>query len=253
MLTFALLSIMSYQSTAAIVRKRVQDITPGEVFDYSGFALEKRNELSLAKSLSRLAQSGEIVRLSKGKYYKPKISSFGKLKPEENQVVRLLTENRNRTVGYITGITAYNRLGLTNQVSNTLVIGRKNTQPVQEISGYRVKFVKRKMDFNQTDIKFLQLLDAMRDIKRIPDTSVDSSVKIITAHLKRLPASKVRQLMKLSFNYTAAVRALLGAIIEANFKKISTASLYSSLNPLSKYKLKVSTEVLPNKTKWRIE
>lgn len=244
---------MNYQSTSAIVKKNIQNLTPGEVFDYSRFGLKKENEFSLAKSLSRLAKSGEIVRLSRGKYYKPKESSFGRLKPEENQIIRSLTEKRNKTVGYVTGITAYNRLGLTNQVSNTLVIGRSNMQPVQEISGYRVKFVKRKMDLTKVDINLLQLLDAMRDIKKIPDATVESSVKIITEHLKKLPASKIRQLMKLSFNYNASVRALLGAIIETNFKKINPASLYKSLNPLSKYKLKVSTTSLPNKIKWKIE
>jgi hypothetical protein len=126
-------------------------------------------------------------------------------------------------------------------------------QPVQEISGYRVKFVKRKMDLTQVDINLLQLLDAIRDIKKIPDATVDSSVKIIAAHLKKLSGSKIRQLMKLSFNSNAAVRALLGAIIEVNFKKINPVSLYKSLNPLSKYKLKVSSNILPNKAEWKIE
>src|SRR5437016_1621612 len=84
------------------------------------------------------------------------------------------SENRNKTVGYLTGITAYNRLGLTNQVSNTLVIARNNMQPVQQRGGYRVKFVKRNIDFNQADTSLLQLLDAMQDIKKMPDATVDS-------------------------------------------------------------------------------
>src|SRR6267154_2550753 len=160
-------------STAHIVRKRVEKMQPGEVFAYSSFNLNKSEDLSLAKSLSRLAKNGAIVRLARGKYYKPKNTSFGKLRPSESALIEALTKRNNERVGYLTGTSVYNRLGLTSQVSNTLVIATSKPPPPKSLEGYKVKYVKREFDIRDQDIPLLQLLDAIRDIKSIPDSSPD--------------------------------------------------------------------------------
>jgi Family of unknown function (DUF6088) len=217
------------------------------------FPIGKENELSLAKSLSRLAKSGKIVRLSKGKYYKPRESTFGQLKPNENQIIQALTMQRDRRIGYVTGLAAFNALGLTTQVPNTIVIAKNNMQQSREIDGLKIRFITRKIDINEEDVILLQLLDAIKDIKNIPDATVADSIKVITAKLKELSQVKLRQLIKLSFHYPASTRALLGAIIENNFSNISISSLYKSLNPLSKYHLGINESILQNKEKWNIE
>jgi hypothetical protein len=240
------------KGTAAIVKQQVDNFQPGKVFNYSSFSGRKGNSLALAKSLSRMAKVGQIARLSRGNYYKPVKSVFGDLKPDENQVILALTQKRGETVGYVTGLTAYNVLGLTSQVSNTLMIARRSLQPDKALIGYNVRYVKRDFNFTKEDVKLLQILDAFKDIKSIPDVSVSDALKLLVSAILKLEEKEVRNLVRLSFNYPPSVHALVGAVIENNIPGMSIVSLYRSLNPLSRYNFGIDQSVLPNKSKWNI-
>ena len=238
---------------ARTVRRSIEKLASGKVFDYSFFNIEKENELSLAQALSRMTRKGYIVRLTKGKYYKPRKTAFGELKPSENEILKVVTERYDRKTGYPTGINVYNKLGLTTQISNTLVIATQNLQPVREIKGYRIKYVKRNFVIQENDIELLQLLDAIKDIKNIPDASPEDSFRVIISKLKNLSSSELKRFVKLALNYNASSRAFTGALFEKTFPDISISSLFNSLNPLSKYKVGISDKLLPNKSKWNIE
>lgn len=240
-------------STAYVVRKKVEKMQPGEVFAYSNFNLDKSEELSLAKSLSRLAKEGAIVRLAKGKYYKPKNTSFGKLRPSESTLVDALTKRNNQRIGYLTGISVYNRLGLTSQISNTLVIATNKPLPPKLLEGYKVKYVKREFDIRDQDIPLLQILDAIRDIKSIPDSSPDETLKVLVSKIKALPEEDRNQLVKLALNYNAATRSLIGAMLQRYVPRMPINKLAESLNVLSSYEIGVSENILPNKSDWNIK
>ena len=240
-------------SISSKINNTISSYSSGNIFTYSDFNLPKENELALAKSLSRLVKKGEIVRIEKGKYYSPRKTSFGNLRPDISQIVKSLTRKDEKVIGYPTGITIYNQLGLTTQMSNVLVIASVKPQLEKEISGYRVKFVKRNFEIEEKDIPLLQLLDAVKDIKKIPDTSPNDALKVIIAKFAELPVSKLKRLTKLALNYNAATRALTGVILQQYAKGISVSSLYKSLNSLTKYKMRLSLSILPNQIKWNIE
>ncbi len=240
------------KSIGSIVKNSIENFQPGQVFDYSLFPVQSDAFMALAKSLSRMTKEGQIVRLSRGKYYKPQQSVFGVLKPDENQLIRSLTQVGDKTIGYVTGLTAFNALGLTSQVSNTLIIARGSNQPAKEILGYKVRFVKRDFQFSRDDVKLLQILDALKDIKSIPDTSVNESLKILIASLRKLEVNELKRMIRISLKYPPSTRALVGAIIENKFSEIRIVSLYKSLNPLSKYRFRIDSELLPNQLKWNI-
>jgi len=240
------------KSVDSIVKNCVENIPSGQVFDYTLFPVRSDAFMALAKSLSRLSKQGQIVRLSRGKYYKPRESVFGVLNPDESQLIRSLTQVGDKTIGYVTGLTAFNSLGLTSQVSNTIMIARGSNQPAKDILGYKVRFVKRNFKFSRDDVKLLQMLDALKDIKTIPDTTVRESLKILISNLEKLTGDELQQLVRLAHRYPPSTRALLGAIIENRFSEIRVVSLYKSLNPLSKYHVGIDPEVLPNKLKWNI-
>jgi hypothetical protein len=240
-------------ATAHIVRKKVEKMAPGEVFGYGRFTMAATDEFSLAKTLSRLAQEGVITRLSKGKYYKPKESVFGKLRPSESALVEALTTRNGQRIGYLTGIAVYNRLGLTSQVSNTLVIATNKPLPPKTVEGYSVKYVKRELDIRDQDIPLLQILDALKDIKSIPDSSPDEAVKILLSKIKSISEEEKRQLTKLALSYNASTRALLGAIMDEYMSRVPVKKLADSLNRLSNYEIGISESVLPNKSNWHIK
>ena len=245
---------MSTTSIAKTIRRNLPAIPEGEVFDFRRFAVGDNEEQALTKALSRMALAGDIVRVKKGKYYKPKQTRFGVLRPDESEIIKTLTQKNNKSVGYITGLTLYNQLGLTTQVSNTLVIARNSRLSVNKINGYKVRFITGPAKFGQKDIPLLQLLDIIRNIKTIPNTSVKKSILVLVGLMKKISSDDLKKMSKLALdNYNPATRALLGAILELNFPATPINDLLKSLNPLSKYKLKIDKPTLPNKSKWYIE
>ncbi len=199
-----------------------------------------------------MVASGKINKLSKGKYYKPEISVFGTLLPNQYQVVKDLLEKDGKIIGYITGYSNYNQLGLTTQVSNTIQIGRNEIRPSLQRGMYKIAFVKQKNTITKENIPLLQILDAIKYIRIIPDTTISASCTRLMAIIKTLSAEKQTQLVKLAIKYTPTTRALLGALLEQIGISI-TDSLRKSLNPITVYKLSGIDGVLPNATNWNIK
>ena len=100
-----------------LVANKIARFKTSYVFTYDEFDLPVNKVDALKKTLSRLVVAGKIMRLSKGQFYKPEKTDFGLLQPPEYQIVKDLLEEKNKIVGYITGISIYNKLGLTTQVS----------------------------------------------------------------------------------------------------------------------------------------
>jgi len=224
----------------------------GSVFDYAQLEIDSGQFLTAAQSLSRLTRKGVISRISKGKYYKPSQSKFGNSRPRESAIVDTLTVRQNRRIGYLTGLSVYNQLGLTSQVSNTLVIATTNPLQPKKIEGYNVKYVKRNVRFLEEDVPLLQLLDALRDIKTIPDTNPDDSLKILKGRIADLPKVKKGRLITLALSFNPATRALLGALMEEYFPSVKVSKLKQSINRLSVFETGVTAELLSNKNSWNL-
>ena len=63
------------------IRKRITKFADDYVFTSSDFDLGTDNQAAVVKALNRMAKSGEISKLSKGKFYKPRKTQFGELRP----------------------------------------------------------------------------------------------------------------------------------------------------------------------------
>lgn len=239
--------MISPTSITSTLQYQVKSLPEGQVLPTIP---EGQSDLAYFKALSRLVQSGKLVRLEKGKYYKPKTSRFGTLRPEESEIIKALTQKGDKTTGYLTGNTLYNSWGLTTQVPNVLTIARRTRLPEKELSGYKIKFVVRPFPFKETDIQMMQLLDALTDIQKIPDTSPEKNIPILAEKIRNLQTSQLSRMMKLALEYPPSSRALLGALLETYLPDQPTDILRKSLNPLTKYRLKGIETVLPNKTKW---
>ncbi|HEU0227559.1 MAG TPA: DUF6088 family protein [Arachidicoccus soli] len=134
----------------------------GYVFTYSDFTKEVDKKEAVIKALNRMVTAGKIVKLAKGKYYKPETTPFGNLQPEQSQIVKDLLEENGKTVGYLTGYSIYNKLGLTTQVSNTIQIGKNQIRPDFKRERYTISFVRQKNIITKDNIPLLQILDAIR-------------------------------------------------------------------------------------------
>jgi len=223
----------------------------GYVFTYDDFISKVNERQAVIKALNRMAASGKIAKLSKGKYYKPELTPFGDILPSQKQVVKDLLEENGKPVGYLTGYSIYNKLGLTTQVSNTIQIGKNDIRPNFKRERYTIAFIKQKNTITKESIPLLQILDAIRYIKKIPDSNTRSSCLRFLEIVKGLNEKEISILIRSAMKYPPATRALLGAILDEN-KTTSTDILYNSLNPITKYKLTGASTVLSATEKWNI-
>ncbi len=224
----------------------------GYVFTYADFTVEVNQKQAVIKALNRMVAAGKIAKLSKGKYYKPETTPLGNLLPDQTQVVKDLLEEKGRTVGYLTGYSIYNSLGLTTQLSNILQIGKNEIRPAFRRGQYTISFIRQYNIITKENIPFLQILDVIRYIKKIPDTTISKSSKRLSAILKNLCDSEKSTLVRLALKYPPSARALLGTLLDSIQADAVSKPLYNSLNPISKYKLPGLKVEFPEADKWNI-
>ncbi len=230
----------------------INRLPKGYVFTYVDFIGEVNKKEAVIKTLNRMVNTGKIVKLAKGKYYKPEITPFGNLQPNQAQVVKDLLEEDGKITGYLTGYSVYNQLGLTTQVSNTIQIGKNQVRPAFKRERYTISFIKQKNTITKDNIPLLQIMDAIRYIKKIPDASIESSCKRLLAILKNLPETERSTLVRLALKYPPAARALLGSLLDEIQQNSVSELLYKTLNPITKYKLPGAAKVLSDTEKWNI-
>ena len=242
-------SLPSMKSTATYIKKTIAAIQPGKLMTYSDFKVQPSQLAALAKTLSRLAQQGEIIRLEKGLYYKPQKSVFGNLRPSENEILRAITSG---TDGYISGYGAFNNLGLTTQMASQITIATINKRPIKQLGGLKIRFIKASMQGNPKNTLLLQILDAIKNIKRIPDSLPDETLRILIKRITQLSNDEKKELINIALKYNPSTRSIIGAIYENYMGKFNLTKIENSLNPLSSYKIGISESILPNKRIWRI-
>ncbi len=166
------------------------------------------------KELSRMASNGQVKRLKTGIYYKPKKTKFGELVPREGDVLSFLLKQNGKQVGYVSGERAYNSLGLTNQISSVVTIATEgSSKKPTTLGGVKVRYVKAYGNPKTDNHHLLQILDAMKDIRMIPDSNILECMKILGIRVKELDSKDQSHLIKIAKKYPKRVRVLLSEII----------------------------------------
>ncbi len=235
------------------INNNIDRFPKGYVFTCSNFIDQVESMEALVKALNRLAASGRIVKLAKGRYYKPVQSPFGELPPDQNQVVKDLLKRSGKVIGYLTGLSIYNSPGLTTQIGNIIQIGRNEVRSSFQRGRYAISFVKQKNRISKTNIPLLQLLDTLRFIKKIPDSSVQESCRILQNLISDLSEKEQKTMVRLVMKYLPSTRALLGAMLCDLGKDDITEKLKKSLNPLTSYTIPGVSEALSSASRWSIK
>lgn len=238
--------------TSEYITFTLNRLPKGYVFTYTDFTTEVNKKEAVVKFLNRMVKAGKIAKLSKGKYYKPENTPFGELMPEQKQIVKDLLEENGKVTGYLTGYSIYNQLGLTTQVSNTIQIGKNQIRPNFKRERYSISFIRQKNTITKENIPLLQILDAIRYIKKIPDTTIELACRRLISIIGELPIQDKEKLVRLAQKYSPAMRALLGAILDELNEFVLSESLLKTLNPITKFKLSGSNKALGFTEKWNI-
>ena len=168
-----------------MVKQTIKRTPQGAVITIASFG-EIADKRVLVLVVNRLIKKGELKRLSKGKYYVPRESKFGPLEPSESSIIKSLLQEDNGS--YISGLWAYNRLRLTTQLPCVItIVGKRYDRRIQ-IGNVKVKFVKKKTPIGNSYI--LQILDAINDLKKIPDTSTNEIISILKKRIQELSSSE---------------------------------------------------------------
>ncbi len=240
-------------SIAANTYRKIEGLPAGQVFTYKDVLVDTDKTEAVIKALNRMAQSGTIGKLAKGKFYRPEESPFGTLKPSMYEVLKDLMVKDGKRVGYLTGTSVQNELGLTTQVSKIIEIGRNDSRPPMKRGFYAIAFLKQNNPITSASIPLLQILDAIRTMKQVPDTAPEDVVLQLKSLVAGLDETQQARMVNLSKKYPPSTRALLGAILDQSGREEIARELLESLNPVSRYILPGARKVLPDAKKWNIQ
>lgn len=235
-------------SVAHRVLSRIRRGGEDRLWTYKDFA--HLPPLAVAAALSRLAKNGRIRRVRKGVYYVPRVTRFGATSPEPSNVAAAVLTRRG-IAWKPSGPAAYNRLGLTTQVSpsTTFAVSRKVRMAPAGL-GTRLK-LRRAVGVRMATADERAVLDALRDLRWIPDTTPEHVVARI-GELFRSRRVSFDRVARFARREPPRVRAVLGAIGNAiGARRKVLEELKRSLNPMTHYSLGLSDK-LENAREWNV-
>ncbi|WP_290792788.1 DUF6088 family protein [Flavihumibacter sp. UBA7668] len=239
--------------TTKKIEKQINGFQVGEVFTYGQLKLVPDEYRAAVKALSRMTKAGVIKRASTGRYYKPKKSVFGELKPGEDQLLKSYLFQKGKRIAYVTGISLYNKMGLTTQVPKNIKIASRDKRIITKVGSIAVKAVKSYVDVTNDNYYLLEILDAIKDFKNIPDLNREGVLKRLQQKIIELNHDDKRKLINISLKYPPRVRALTGALLTSlGIDSDMVQPLAKSLNPLSTYNFGIQQEELPAIKQWNI-
>lgn len=239
-------------SIASIVQNDVARFEPGQIFTYRDIPTYRTSPDSTVKTLSKLVKTGNVRRFSKGSFYRPKQGILGELRPSDSEKIKNLLYKNGKLTGYITGISLYNRLGLTTQVPGVLTIATMKARQVKDLGNMTVRMVTARAPVSERNLSALEFLDALADIRTIPDATPAESLRRLMAMLQMRDPAGLSVLIELALAwYGPSTKALLGLVLDIT-GLADSLSLYESLNATSRYKIGIDQWPSARK-KWNIE
>jgi hypothetical protein len=215
-------------TTTGKVRQVVLE-SKDQIWTYSDFV--GMPVTAVSQALSRLSRQGEIQRVRKGVYYRPKPTIIGKSRASDTALAaKMLSSDRGLRPA---GTTAAQILGMTTQnPAQTTYAISKSTAP-SKLRGVKIK-VGRPATSSELSAFEAAVLEFLRDRGRTGELSPDETVRQLLRTL--VEDNHYANLVKAAANEPPRVRALLGAIgqqigtEESNLRK-----LRDSLNRLSRF------------------
>ncbi len=222
---------------------QIEQIDAGRIFTFRDLSFETEKTANVAVLLSEQSRKGVLVRVEKGAYYRPQKSvlGFGQLPVYQDEQFRYLTEKLN---GYITGAYVYNKMGLTEQVATTVTIATPNPVRRFRFKNLNIECVKvYSMDYTEGSlVPYLRLLDAIKDMKRIPGTTgqdIYNRVKI--QYFNRYSQAELRKTVFLAKSYPPRVRKVVADILGDIGQTMLQTEMAKTLLPTTRFNLDYKT------------
>jgi hypothetical protein len=178
------------------------------------------------------------------------MTPFGEIGPSSKDKIDSFIDTSK--LSYTTGLDSFRQLGLTTQIPNIITIASDKPAQRVKVDNVNIKFVKSRVSVPKKYSFLLQILDALKDIKSIPDTSPSEALLRLKSIISNLDIDKQKKLATFVKKYTPRTKALLGAILKDLGLWEEAYNIKKQLNQLTKYKLGIKDGILKNKKEWGI-
>lgn len=160
-----------------IVRNALAEFETNELIIASKLYKEKLSgqitEAAYYKTLQRMCESGELVKIAKGTYHLPKVSKYGIVPPSEKEIVTAFTENE---TGTVIGYSLYNALNLTTQIPKTITVMSSAleglTKSIRNVIVYQVP-----LEFSKEITRMIHGLEVLQNFNSIQDINYSAFLK----------------------------------------------------------------------------
>lgn len=231
-------------SVAREVRRRIER-SGDRVWRFEDF--DDLPPQAVGQALSRLGRSGELRRLSKGVYFRPRHTAFGPSRHNPAALQRLAAEEGDV---FPSGTAAAAMLGLTTQnPARAEVATTRGSLPRKLLGERAVVHTRRPAAWSTLSPEDAAVLEVLRDRASASEHSPHETVRRLSAALEA--RGRFRRLAAVAETEPPRVRAMLGAFGEhLNAPPPLLKTLRRSLNPLSRYDFGVLA-VLPTASRWQ--
>ena len=161
--------------------------TLGEPIFQNDIKIDGMTDANLRYHFKKLTDSGIICRFEDGIYYFPKTNILGEkmVLSAETVAIHKYIMRKGKRIGYYSGYTLANRMGLSTQVPFTEEI-TSNFAPAQvrEITIKNRKYIVRRPAVEITDenVNVLQFLDCLKDIEKCAEEELEICGQILTKY-----------------------------------------------------------------------
>lgn len=217
---------------STIVRKALQEFEENELIIASNLYREKLSEeiteAAYYKTLQRLCEAGELVKIAKGTYHLPKVGKYGIIPPSEKEIVSAFTQNETgTTIGY----SLYNELNLTTQVSKTITVMSSAlegfTKSIRNIVVHQVP-----LQFSEEVKNMVHGLEVLQNFNSIQDINYSAFFQFTEALAETFNPEAFHKVIE-TRNYKKATISFMREILE--YYEIEN-NLDEYLSALSEYK-----------------
>lgn len=141
---------------------------------YEELLCEEVSESAYYKTLERLCKAGNLCKIGKGTYYRPKVSKYGVIPPSQSEIISAFTGFEQGTV---VGYHLYNNLKLTTQVAKTIeVLSSAIEQKTKSISNVILRYC----DLTYTeDVKnMIHMMEVLQNFYEIQDLNYSQFIRV---------------------------------------------------------------------------
>lgn len=215
-----------------VVKNALTEFKENELIVASKLYREKLSgligEAAYYKTLQRMCESGELVKIAKGTYHLPKVSKYGIVPLSEKEIISAFTENE---TGTVVGCSLYNALNLTTQISKTITVMSSAleglTKSIRNVVVHQVP-----LEFSQEITSIVHGLEVLQNFSTIQDINYSAFFAYTEQLASSFDAKAFREVISIK-NYKKSTISFMREIL--NYYQVEN-NLDEYLSTLSEYK-----------------